>query len=149
MENLIYEYHWREKEVNRLENILWGGRSTHGPSFGLVQQLGIEATLPKPNVNIKSPTEIDAMERREQRLYKRWEEYREVVLTIEMLADYLENEQQKIILDCMMEGMSYRSIADHLGNNRNKIREMKEDMLCQICQKCQFLLELIEENIAV
>lgn len=148
VENLIYEYHWRRKELDRLENILWGS-FTHAPSFGLVQQLGIEATLPKPNVRIKSAAEIDAMESREQRLYKRWKDYRDKVVTIEMLADHLEDEQYQIILDCMMEGMSYRSIADHLGINRNKIREMKDIMLCQLCQKCQFLLDLIEEKKAV
>ncbi|MDY0394775.1 sigma-70 family RNA polymerase sigma factor [Virgibacillus halophilus] len=147
VENLIYEYHWRQKEMNRISGILWGGFS-RGSSFGLVQQYGEEAAMPKANVSIKSAAEIDAMDRREQRLYKRWEEYYHHVNAIESIGDYLEDEQQQIILDCMMEGMSYRSIADHLGVNRNKIRELKDSMLCQICQKCHFLHDLIDKKSA-
>ncbi|MFG6179658.1 helix-turn-helix domain-containing protein, partial [Halomonas sp. THAF12] len=118
------------------------------PSFGLVQQLGIEATLPKANVNSKSAAEVDAMEARERRLYYRWKEYSRKVESIELMADFLEDEQHLIILDCMMEGMSYRSVAAHLGVNRNKIREMKSMMLCQICQKCHYLHDLeLEKSI--
>ncbi|WP_077623827.1 hypothetical protein [Sediminibacillus massiliensis] len=148
VENLIYEYHWRKKELDRIEVIIWG-RYSKSPSFGLVQQMGVEASLPKANTNIKSAAEIDAMEAREKRLYKRWLAYQEKVQAIELMVDYLEDEQQQIVLDCMMEGMSYRSIADHLSLNRNKIRELKEDMLCQLCQKCHFLHDLIEEKSAV
>ncbi|MFC7060782.1 sigma-70 family RNA polymerase sigma factor [Halobacillus seohaensis] len=148
VENLIYEYHWHRKELDRIGEIIWGGYS-RGPSFGLVQQFGIEATMPKANTNIKSAAEIDALDVREKRLYKRWLEYREKVQAIELMVDFLEEEQQKIVLDCMMEGMSYRSIADHLSINRNKIREMKDDMLCQLCQKCHFLHDLLLEKITV
>ncbi|GAA0415153.1 hypothetical protein GCM10008934_02570 [Virgibacillus salarius] len=133
--------------MDRLHDILWGVKGISIKSVG-VAQYGIEAAMPKPNVNIKSPKEIDEMDARETRLYNRWKEYKEKVLTIEIMVDYLEDEQHQIILDCMMEGMSYRSIADHLGINRNKIRAMKEDMLCQICQKCHFLLDLLDKNSA-
>lgn len=148
IENLIYEYHWRKKELDRIGNIIWGG-SSKSPSYGLVQQFGIEATQPKANTNIKSRAEMDTLDVRERRLYKRWQEFSKKVEAIEIMIDYLDNEQHMIILDCMMEGMSYRSIADHLGINRNKIREKKNQMLCQICQKCHFLHELNLEKISV
>ncbi|WP_186579763.1 hypothetical protein [Aquibacillus kalidii] len=51
VENLIYQYHWRSKEVDWLTSILFG-RYSPVPSFGLVQQLGIEARKPKKNVCI-------------------------------------------------------------------------------------------------
>ncbi|QAS52823.1 sigma-70 family RNA polymerase sigma factor [Halobacillus litoralis] len=148
IEDLIYEYHWRKKEVDRLETIIWGGYSK-APSTGLVQQFGIEATLPKPNTSIKSKAEVEALDARELRLYKRWLAFNRKTEAVEIMVDYLDNEKQMIILDCMMEGMSYRSIADHLSLNRNKVRELKESMLCQICQKCHFLHELNLEKSAV
>ncbi|MFC2948550.1 sigma factor-like helix-turn-helix DNA-binding protein [Virgibacillus sediminis] len=147
LENLIYQYHWRKRELDRISSIIWGGFS-QVPSAGMVAQYGVEATLPKPNTNIKSAAEMDAMDAREKRQYQRWIQYSEKVDAIERLIDYLKEEQHKIILDCMMEGMSYRSIADHLGVNRNKIREMKEDMLGQLCQKCHFLTDLLDKNSA-
>jgi|SRR5690625_2421215 len=137
IENLIYQYHWRKKELDRLSNILWG-LSNNFKSVGVAQG-GIESTLPKPNTSLKSYAEMDDMDARERRNYERYIEYEEKVDAVESMIDCLEDEQHKIILDCMMEGMSYRSIADHLSVNRNKIREMKEEMLCQICQKCHLL----------
>ncbi|WP_164219359.1 sigma-70 family RNA polymerase sigma factor [Virgibacillus sp. YIM 98842] len=148
IENLIYQYHWRKREMDRIEGILWRSFSK-SPSVGLVSQYGVEATLPKPNTSIKSQAEMEAMDARERRLLNRWREYKQIVQSIESMGDCLQDPQQLIILDCMMEGMSYRSIADHLGINRNKIREMKENMLCQICQKCHFLHDLILEKFVV
>ncbi|MEI3607084.1 hypothetical protein SPD48_15405 [Pseudogracilibacillus sp. SE30717A] len=89
---------------------------------------------------------MDAMDAREKRLLNRLKEYEEKVRTVEQMADYLTNDKHLIILDCMMEGMSYRSISDHLGINRNKIRDMKNDVLCQICQKCHELQDLKREK---
>jgi len=134
LEDLIYQYHWRKKELDRISNILWGS-NRNNKSVG-VAQYGVEATLPKPNTNLKSVPEMDDMDTRDKRLYDRWTGYQTKVYAIEVSTDYLEDEQQQIILDCMMEGMSYRSIASHLNVNRNKIRDMKENMLSQLCQKC-------------
>jgi hypothetical protein len=135
IEDLIYQYHWRKKEMDRLSNILWGSNRSY-KSVGVAQG-GIESTLPKPNTNLKSIPEMDEMDARELRIYDRWTEYQVKVYAIEIMIDYLEDEQHKIILDCMMEGMSYRSIAAHLSVSRTKIGEMKNEMLRQICQKCQ------------
>src|SRR5690625_692374 len=127
IESLIYEYHWRKREVSRLENILYGTSDSYR-SVG-VAQYSVEATLPKPNTNLKSHAEMDAMDAREKRLLNRLKEYEEKVRTVEKMADYLTNDKHLIILDCMMEGMSYRSIAAHLGIGRTKIWEMKDEML--------------------
>jgi len=135
IENLIYQYHWRKKELDRISGILWGYRI---PNYSNgVSQYGIEATLPKPNTNLKSFAEMDAMDAREKRQYERYIEYLDKVEQIESMMDILADEQHQIILDCMMEGMSYRSIAAHLGIGRSKITEMKNEMLSQICQNGQ------------
>lgn len=136
LEDLIYQYHWRKKELDRISNILWGS-NRNSKSVG-VAQYGIEATLPKPNTNLKSVPEMDDMDERDKRLYDRWTCYQSKVAAIEMMIDQLDDEQQQIILDCMMEGMSYRSIADHLNISRTKLGEKKNGMLNHLCQKSQF-----------
>lgn len=146
IEGLIYEYHWRKKEMDRIENMLFGHRIPISKSVG-VAQYGIEATLPHGS-KLKSYAEMEAMDRREERQYKRWESYRTTVCAIEVMADSLEDEQELIIIDCMMEGMSYRSIADHLGISRNKLGQIKNEMLNHLSQKCHFVLSLLEEKSA-
>lgn len=146
IENLIYDYHWMKKEVDRLEKILWG--SPIPIRSAGVAQYGIEATLPK-GTYLKSYEELEQMDLREERLYKRWEKYRKKVIAIEMIAESIKDDKMLIIIDCMMEGMSYRAVAAHLGVSRNRLREMKEDMLSQISQKCHFVHDLKMEKSAV
>ncbi|WP_079708100.1 hypothetical protein [Paraliobacillus ryukyuensis] len=146
IQTLIYNYHWQRKEVDRIARIL---NSIDGPQGAGIAQYGIEATLPKPNTNEKSKYEIEAMGRREKRQYERYVRFSENVEKVESLADYLDNDHQLIILDCMMEGMSYRSIADHLGVSRYKLGEMKDDMFDQLCQKCHFPQHLLKEKLTV
>jgi CheY-like chemotaxis protein len=152
IEDLIYDYHWMRKEVDRLERIIFG--FSVPIRFG-VSQYGVEATLPKGSP-MKSRAELEAMDLREERQYKRLIAYREKVYAVEEIAEWLEknakDQRQLIILDCMMEGMSYRAIAAHLRMNRNRVRELKDDMLdqiCQKCQKCQFVQKLNREKSAV
>lgn len=135
IESLIYQYHWRKKEVSRLEFILWGSAG-HFRSVG-VAQYGIEATLPKPNTNLKSYAEMDEMDAREKRQYERYEKFNAIVKFIEGLEKHLNNDKHLIIFDCMLEGMSYRSIADHLQISRSKLNPMKDKMLNQLSQKSQ------------
>lgn len=143
LESLIYSYHWRKREVNRLERILYGS-SVIERSVG-VSRYGIEATLPKGSP-LKSHAELEQLDLRDQLLLKRYNKHIDKVLLVERIAEWLEDEIHQIIIDCMMEGMSYRSIAAHLGVNREKIRELKEEMLCHICQNCHFLHELKNEK---
>lgn len=138
VENLIYEYHWRRREVGRLENILYGS-PVPMRSWG-VAQYGIEAAMPKGSSRRSlSVFEIESMDLREQRLFDRLESFRDKVYAVEMIAGKIIEEQQLIIIDCMMEGMSYRAIAAHLGVSREKVRISKNKMLSHICQNCHFL----------
>ncbi len=143
LQELIYNYHWQIKEVDRISRIL---NNIDGPQGAGTAQYGIEATLPKPNTKEKSKHEIDAMSRREKRLYERYMRFKENVEVVESLADYLENDFNQIILDCMMEGMSLRSIAAHLGISRYKVGELKDEMIDHFCQICHFPQHFTKEK---
>lgn len=131
IEQLIHEYHWRIREVIRLEKILFGSYESPDRSVG-VAQYGIEATLPKPNTNLKSHAELKALDARERRLIKRLSDFRDKVMKVEEMAHYLTDDKHLIILDCMMEGLSYRSIAEHLGVSTTKLWQMKNEMIEKI-----------------
>lgn len=134
LQALIYSYNWQTKEVDRIARIL---NTIDGPQGAKTTQYGIEATLPKPNTSIKSKCEMDAMGKREKRLYDRYMRFKSNVELVETFPEYIANEMQLIVLDCMMEGMSYRSIAAHLGVSRNKVTELKDEMLNHLSQKSQ------------
>ncbi|NWF40003.1 sigma-70 family RNA polymerase sigma factor [Bacillus sp. 8A6] len=146
IEGLIHNYHWMAKEVQRLQRVLYG---TDIPmrSWG-VAQYGIEATLPKGSKG-KSQAELRDMDMREERLFKRLRKFEERVYAIEAAASKIEGEKHRVVYDCMMEGMSYRAIGLHLGLSREKVRQMKDNIIDQLCQYCHFVHLLNDEKSVV
>ncbi|WP_433958860.1 sigma-70 family RNA polymerase sigma factor [Cytobacillus horneckiae] len=136
IELLLRDYHWMKKEVDRLENILYG-RSSPMRSWG-VAQYGIEAAMPKGSSG-KSQAELMNMDIREERLYKRLEKLKERVYAIEYAAELLGNERDRVIYDCIIDGMSFREISYHIGISRNQVKKAKETILNQLSQKSQFV----------
>ena len=142
IESIIYEYHWRHKELERIHHILFG--ISFSQSVGIAQY-GIDAVMPKGNTSLKSHAEMDAMDYRERRQYERYLKYRNIVQFVESIEKYIKCDIQLVIYDCMLEGMSYRSIAAHLGMSTGKLHELKESMLNDLAGKSQN--EQIEHNI--
>lgn len=140
LETLIKDYRWMRKEVNRLQGILYG-HSAPMRSWG-VAQYGLEAAMPKGSGG-KSQAELKRMDIREERLYKRLERFEEAVYGLEWAADFLENEKDKVIYDCLLDRMSYRSIAYHVGITRNDVKKQKDYILNHLCQKSQ-LVQLLK-----
>ncbi|ARK23296.1 hypothetical protein SporoP37_00380 [Sporosarcina sp. P37] len=126
IEELIYSYSFMQREVIRLEGIYFRV-SDSGRSWG-VAQYGIEAAMPKGS-SIRSAVEIDAMDKREQRMWNRIQAYEAKIELLDAAYDLLEDDMQKVIFDCMTDGMSYRSIAEHIGVSRHVIREKKDEMI--------------------
>ncbi len=146
IESLIKDYPWMRKEVNRLEKILYG-HSTPMRSWG-VAQYGIESSLPKGSSG-KSQSELKQIDIREERSYRRLMKFQDIVYGLEIAAEFLDDEKEKVIYDCLLDGMSYRAIAFHVGVSRNQVRKAKESILSQLSQKSQFVPLLKLEKTAV
>lgn len=134
IENVISDYHWMSREVDRLESILFGTSGMRNTR--LISQYGIEATLPKGSP-LKSDAELAVIDRREQKLLQKLERYSKMTAAVEHDQDLLEDDFHKTIYDCMMDGMSYRAIGKHLGISRGKFYREKETILNTIYQKDQ------------
>jgi DNA-binding NarL/FixJ family response regulator len=146
IEGLLFDYHWMRKEVDRLQRIIYGN-STPMKSWG-VAQYGIDAAMPNGSRG-KSQSELSEMDLREERLYKRLKKFEDIVFAIEMAADFLEEEKQIVIYDCLLDGMSYRSIAHHVGLSRNQVKKAKDAILNHLSQKSHFVQLLKIEKSAV
>jgi DNA-binding NarL/FixJ family response regulator len=145
LEELIRDYSWMKNEVRRLEYAIYG-RSYPMRSWG-VAQYGIEATLPKGSPG-KSQAELRDMDVREERLLKRLKRYEERVYALEMATELLATEKEKVVYDCLLDGMSFRSIAYHVGMSRNQVKKTKDEILSQLSQKSQFVQLLNVEKSA-
>ncbi len=147
MENQVVEwirdYNFMLREIARLNRLL---NSVH-IGQKLTATYGIEATLPKGNGGI-SQAELRQMDIRERRLYR----YEMIIEFLETASEDFNDERQEIIFDCMIEGMSYSSIAIHLGCSRDTVREVKNVIIGNIVNKVKndcFLQKLKSVKLAV
>ncbi|MGE7121818.1 hypothetical protein ACQKIC_16500 [Peribacillus sp. NPDC046944] len=140
----IRDYNFMLREIARLNRLL------NTPHFGhqkLTATYGIEATLPKGNGGI-SQAELRQLDIRERRLIK----YEMIIEFLETATDLLEEEKQCVVYDCMIEGMRYTAIANHLGFSRDTIRKVKDDIIGNIANKVKkdsFLQKLKSIKMAV
>lgn len=146
IDNLIRNYQQMRKQVEYLQRQLYG-YSPPMRSWG-VAQYGDEAAMPKGSPG-KSQAELKSMDIREQRLYERLNRYEKNVYALEMAGDLLEDEMQKVVYDCLLDHMSYRSIAYHVGITRTQAKEAKKAILTTLSQKSQFVSLLTIKNLVV
>lgn len=143
VEEWIRDYNFMIREISRLNRLL----NTVGGSLKLTATYGIESSMPKGNGGV-SQAELRQMDIRERRLYK----YEMIIHYLEDALDSFDNDKHRILYDCMIEGMSYRSIAAHMAMSRDTIRKMRDEILgivVQKVQKDQFLQKLKSVKTAV
>lgn len=126
---MIKDYRWMSKEVNRLQNLLWG-RSLPISNWG-VAQYGIEAAMPKGSKG-KSIEEIKRAESLEEKRTNRLKRYEAEIYLLETLSDSLKTEVQKVIYDCLLEGMTYREIALHINVSKDGVQKEKREIIRQL-----------------
>lgn len=127
IEEWIRDYKFMPREIKRLNRVLnkvdfIGGK--------LTATYGEEAGMPRGSAGV-SQAELRQMDRRERRLHK----YESIVHYLDNAMEHIEEEKHRIVYDCMMEGMSYTAIANHLDCSRDTIRKIKTAIIGNIVNK--------------
>ncbi|WDC90553.1 sigma factor-like helix-turn-helix DNA-binding protein [Priestia megaterium] len=137
VEEWIRDYNFMLKEIARLNRII---NKPEPRKQKLTATYGIEATMPKGS-GLISQAELNRLDRKEKRLFK----YLAIVEYLDKMVDELDDDKQKVVYECMLEGISYTQIAKHLGCSRDTLRKVKEDIIVKFVkniQKDQFPREL-------
>lgn len=135
VENLLKDYYWMRNEIDRLEKCL-AGSSSPMRSWG-VAKYGIESVL-SAGSSIRSQAELKNLDIREERLYKRLVTLQSRVYAIETATEDIEGEISKIVYECILDGMTYREIGFHLGLSKDKIRELKREIIRTVAKSERF-----------
>ncbi len=113
-----------------------------------VAQYGLDAAMPKGS-SIRSAEEMKRMDVRERSQIQRLEKMRTYVYALEVAYDLVEDEQLQTIYDCLLDGMTYRQIAEHLSASKDYVRLKKIAVFSQISQNSQISRILTYEKTAV
>ncbi|SDJ76498.1 LuxR C-terminal-related transcriptional regulator [Salimicrobium halophilum] len=130
-ENQVYQilsdYHWMIKEIQRIDKLL------NQTEFAGVAQYGIEATMPKPQGDIAK----DAIGNEVARRDKKWKRKKQMVDKVEFIQERIERidqEREKVVLDCLLDGMSISAISNHMGLSRRHINTIRGNIVAKLVE---------------
>lgn len=136
LEEMISDYRLFKREIDRLNDLIYGIACPPSKGSYFVAGYGIESTMPKGSGGM-SQSEFDKLDRREQKLIQRIQAYQDKVDFVESAEELITDPLQQIVYSCMMEGLSQRAIGNHAGISREQVRRIKNDVLCHLCQNDQ------------
>lgn len=124
IEQALRDYNWMINEIKRQ-------RALMGYTGGnLVAQGGIESVMPKPQGETSDPVALEVVRR--DKTNKWVEKLENKVLFIQQRMHVVEDEKEKAVLECMLDGLSMVAIGKHMGLSRRHIYTIKESITSQI-----------------
>lgn len=132
IKNALRDYNWMINEIKRQRELL------EDAGTNLVAQSGIESTLPKAQGKTGDPVAREVV-RRDKNLT--WIHKLEVKVTfIQERMAVIEEEREKAVLECLLDGMSMVAISRHMGLSRRHIYNLKENVVEKISKKSKYSL---------
>ena len=128
IEQTLRDYHWMVREIARLRDMLSDAGERVVRNYE-----GLD--MPKPQGRRTDPVSLEASRR--ERLWRKLQNYEQKVKFVQERMDVIEDEREKTVLDCLLDGMSLRSIAEHLGLSRRHVQNIKERIVEQFCSRKQ------------
>ncbi|MBX0358934.1 LuxR C-terminal-related transcriptional regulator [Halobacillus sp. Nhm2S1] len=131
-ENTLRDYNWMINEIKRQRELL-----KHAGT-NLVAQSGIESTLPKAHGETGDPVAREVV-RRDKKLT--WIHKLEVKVSfIQERMIVIEEEREKAVLECLLDGMSMVAISRHMGLSRRHIYNLRDNIVEKISKKPNYSL---------
>jgi len=122
IEQILRDYHWMIREIERLRNLL-------GDAGERVVRNYETLDMPKPQGGKTDPVAIEAARR--ERSWKKLRTYEQKVMFVQERIDIIQDERERTVLDCMLDGMSMRAIANHMGLSRRHVQNLKDNIVEQ------------------
>jgi hypothetical protein len=118
---ILKNYFWMLREIQRIDSEL------SRTDFKGVAQYGISATLPTGKGLVGKTLENEIVRRnlKSERLLN----YIDQVNFINDNMDKVTDEKEKVILDCLLDGLSISAISRHLGTNRKQINVQVDNII--------------------
>ncbi len=119
--NILKDYHWLVKEIERLKRDL-----------NVVESAGVASYSdePKGGSGVSNPVlaEVGRREKKRERLDK----YLHRVNYITEQSKNITDERERVILDCLLDGMKMSEVAKHLGISRHTANQIRDIIVVKL-----------------
>jgi hypothetical protein len=119
----LRSYHWMIKEIDRLKKEIQRAIQINVHGSSLVAQYGVEATLPRGK-GLKLST-MSISEEKYERQLKRVAALEDKVRKINQAILQIEDEKERTVAECILDGERMNIIARHIGISRTRLNEIK------------------------
>lgn len=124
--NIILDYHWIVKEMNRLQLQL-----------NNVESVGVAVYSDEPKAAQSEPSRrVEKEVVRREIKHGRLSKFKWKVDFIHSRIHLVTGDKEQAVLDCLLDGMSLNAIALHLGIHRKTVQGIRNEIISSI-QKAQ------------
>ena len=123
IENALRDYAWMINEIKRQRELL------RDAGTNIVAQSGLESSMPKAKGDTSDPVAMEVIRR--DKASKWMQKLEQKVLFIQERIPIIQDEREKAVLQCMLDGMSMIAIGRHMGLSRRHVYNIKESIIAQ------------------
>lgn len=116
--NILRDYNWIVKETNRIKLEL-----------NKVESVGVASYSSEPKGGNGVSDRIGGEVIRREKKYKRLDAYLSKIEFIEQRADNIVDDKEKVVLDCILDGMGINTIAVHLNMSRRMVHKLRDNIV--------------------
>ncbi|WP_422122916.1 hypothetical protein DHX103_14385 [Planococcus sp. X10-3] len=117
--NIIQDYHWIIKEINRLQLQL-----------NQVETVGVAVYTDEPKAAQSEPSRrVEKEVVRREINHRRLQKYRLRVKYLQCRMHFIKGDKEQAVLDCLLDGMSLNAIALHLSIHRKTVRGIRNSII--------------------
>jgi len=118
---ILRDYHWLVKEVDRLIKEL-----------NMTESVGVASYSDEPKGGSGPSNPIESEVIRREKKYDRLKKYLERVDFVNMKTSNIKDEREKVILDCILDGMRMSAVASHLNISRHTANQIRDIIVVKL-----------------
>ncbi len=118
---ILRDYHWLVKEIDRIRKEL-----------NITESVGVASYSDEPRGNSGPSNPIESEVIRREKKYVRMEKYISRVDFINNKTKNISDEREKVILDCILDGMKMSAIAEHLNISRHTANQIRDIIVVKL-----------------
>ncbi|MDA7028468.1 LuxR C-terminal-related transcriptional regulator [Bacillus sp. CLL-7-23] len=124
IENILKNYRWMMNSIEVLRE------SLKDAGEGMTAQYGVEASLPKPKGTTSDPVYKETVRRAKR--FNKIKIYEEKVRMLQERINRIIDERESEVLYWLLEGKSYRWIAQHMELSYSHIKRIRDSIVDQL-----------------
>ncbi|MDN4609137.1 LuxR C-terminal-related transcriptional regulator [Sporosarcina highlanderae] len=118
---ILRDYHWLVREISRIKSDL-----------NITESVGVASYSDEPRGNSGPSNPVQAEVERRDKKYDRMAKYLARVDYINRQSKNITDEREKVILDCILDGMKMSAIADHLNISRHTANQIRDIIVVKL-----------------